>query len=125
MNQLKKLYLDDIRTPKTDGWDIVRSYDDFVKYIETNGIPDVISFDHDLSKEHTKYYFDNGGHENPPDPLETTFEEKTGYDAAKWLCGYCWENGLPLPEWNIHSANPVGSENIRFVLSSFQKKFDN
>ena len=43
MNQLKKLYLDDIRTPKTEGWDIVRSYDEFVNYIETNGVPDVVS----------------------------------------------------------------------------------
>lgn len=124
MNQLKKLYLDDIRTPKTEGWDIARSYDEFVNYIETNGIPDVISFDHDLSKEHTKYYFDNGGHENPPNPMEAKFVEKTGYDAAKWLCNYCWENGLPLPDCNVHSANPVGSDNIRFLLSNYEKKLN-
>lgn len=122
---MKKLYLDDIRTPKTDGWEIVRTYDEFVKYIETNGVPDVISFDHDLAKEHTKYYFENGGHENPPNPLNQQFNEKTGYDAAKWLCEYCWTNGLPLPEWNVHSANPVGSDNIKFLLNNFQKKYNN
>ena len=55
-----KLYLDDIRNPKTDGWIIVRSYNEFIKWIEVNGIPDEISFDHDLAHEHTKYYFDNG-----------------------------------------------------------------
>lgn len=120
----KKLYLDDIRTPKTDGWDIVRSYDDFVSYIELNGAPDEISFDHDLSREHTKYYFDNGGHDNPPDPLGVEFSEKTGYDAAKWLCDYCWTNGIPLPKWNIHSANPVGSGNIKFLLNNFEKKLN-
>lgn len=122
---MKKLYLDDIRTPKTDCWEIVRTYDEFVKYIETNGVPDVISFDHDLAKEHTKYYFENGGHENPPNPLNQQFNEKTGYDAAKWLCEYCWTNGLPLPEWNVHSANPVGSDNIKFLLNNFQKKYNN
>lgn len=122
---MKKLYLDDIRIPKTDGWEIVRTYDEFVKYIETNGVPDVISFDHDLAKEHTKYYFENGGHENPPNPLNQQFNEKTGYDAAKWLCEYCWTNGLPLPEWNVHSANPVGSDNIKFLLNNFQKKYNN
>jgi hypothetical protein len=124
MNQLKKLYLDDIRTPKTEGWDIVRSYDDFVNYIEQNGVPEEVSFDHDLSREHTMYYFDNGGHDNPPDPLGVEFKEKTGYDAAKWLCDYCWTNGIPLPKWNIHSANPVGSDNIKFLLNNFKKKLN-
>jgi len=124
MNQLKKLYLDDVRTPKTEGWDIVRSYDDFVSYIESNGAPDEISFDHDLSREHTKYYFDNGGHDNPPDPLNVEFKEKTGYDAAKWLCNYCWTNGIPIPSWNVHSANPVGKENIISILSSYEKKLN-
>jgi len=124
MNQLKKLYLDDIRTPKTEGWDIVRSYDEFINYIKLNGAPDEVSFDHDLSREHTKYYFDNGGHDNPPDPLNVEFKEKTGYDAAKWLCDYCWTNGIPLPKWNIHSANPVGSDNIKFLLNNFEKKLN-
>jgi hypothetical protein len=120
----KKLYLDDVRTPKSDGWDIVRSYDEFVNYIEINGVPDEISFDHDLSREHTKYFFDNGGHKNPPNPLEGKFEEKTGYDAAKWLCDYCWTNGIPLPKCNVHSANPVGSDNIKFLLKNFEKKLN-
>jgi hypothetical protein len=122
--EYKKLYLDDIRTPKTEGWDIVRSYEDFVNYIEQNGVPEEVSFDHDLSREHTKYYFDNGGHDNPPDPLNVEFKEKTGYDAAKWLCDYCWTNGIPLPKWNVHSANPVGSDNIKFLLNNFEKKLN-
>jgi hypothetical protein len=122
--EYKKLYLDDIRTPKTEGWDIVRNYEDFVNYIEQNGVPEEVSFDHDLSREHTKYYFENGGHDNPPDPLNVEFKEKTGYDAAKWLCDYCWTNGIPLPKWNIHSANPVGSDNIKFLLNNFEKKLN-
>ncbi len=119
---MKKLYLDDIRNPTTEGWDIVRSYDEFVNYIETNGVPDMISFDHDLGMEHIKYFFDNGGHDNPPNPQEVEFQTKTGYDAAKWLCSYCFENGIPLPEWNVHSANPVGRDNIKGILSNFEKK---
>jgi hypothetical protein len=97
---MKKLYLDDIRTPKTKGWDIVRSYDEFVKWIEKNGLPDKVSFDHDLGEEGTK----------------------TGYDAAKWLVYYCYSNGLPfLPEYNVHSANPVGKANIESYLSNAKK----
>jgi hypothetical protein len=123
-NQYTKLYLDDIRTPKTDGWIILRTYNEFVNWITKNGLPDEISFDHDLDYEHIKYYFNNGGHENPPNPQEVEFREKTGYDAAKWLCDYCWSNGLPIPKWNVHSANPVGSKNIEFILQNFEKKLN-
>jgi len=94
-----KLYLDDIRTPKTEGWDIVRNYDDFVAWIELNGIPNEVSFDHDLGEN----------------------TEKTGYDAAKWLGQYCIDNGLPLPKHNVHSANPVGKANIEAYLNNVIK----
>ncbi len=102
---MKKLYLDDVRFPRTDGWSIVRSYEGFTHWILENGVPSVVSFDHDLGVD------DQGN------------ELKSGYDAAKWLCNYCAENGLPLPSCNVHSANPVGAENIRNLISSFQKKF--
>lgn len=99
--KIRKLYLDDVRNPKTSDWEIVRNYDDFVKYITENALPDEISFDHDLGEQ-----------------------TKTGYDCAKWLCEYCWTNGLPVPDWNVHSANPVGRDNIIQILESFQKKLN-
>ena len=34
---MKKLYLDDVRCPKTEGWDIVRTYEDFVDWIIETG----------------------------------------------------------------------------------------
>ena len=101
----KKLYLDDIRIPKTEGWDIVRSYGEFVDYITNNGLPDEISFDHDLA--------DGDGS-----------VEMTGYDCAKWLCEYCWTNGIPMPTWNVHSANPVGRMNIAHLLSGYERRFN-
>ena len=101
MNQLKKLYLDDVRNPKTEGWEIVRNYETFVNWIEENGLPEEISFDHDLGEN-----------------------QKTGYDCAKWLCGYCWTNGLPIPTWNVHSANPVGRDNIVQLVQNFEKKLN-
>jgi hypothetical protein len=111
----KKLYLDDIRTPKTEGWEIVRTYDEFVNWIEKNGLPDEVSFDHDLAEIHYK----------PSNWTEGfKYHEKTGYDAAKWLCQYCWTNGIPIPEWNCHSANPVGRENIINLISSYEKKLN-
>ncbi len=101
---MKKLYLDDIRNPKSKGWTVVRTYEEFVEYIDKNGLPDEISFDHDLG--------------------ENVTEIKSGYDCAKWLCNYCWTNGIPIPSWNVHSANPVGRDNIIGILKSFEKKLN-
>lgn len=123
-----KIFLDDLRTldmiyPKADpkDWVIVRDFYQFVNYIQKHGLPDFISFDHDLGFEHTKYYFENGGHDSPPDPLNANFKEKTGYDAAKWLCEFCLDNDLKLPRYFVHSHNPVGAANIKAYLENFKK----
>jgi hypothetical protein len=123
-----KLYLDDVRNPtdtylntKNSDWCIVRDYDDFVQIIELQKLPSFVSFDHDIFPEHyrpsmyaedkhySKYYTDG------------TFKEKTGFEAAKWLTEYCLERDLDLPEWNCHSMNPIGKENIISILSSYTK----
>ncbi|BAP29972.1 uncharacterized protein CHSO_0935 [Chryseobacterium sp. StRB126] len=115
------LFLDDIRYPieayrytKQDiflrkDWHIVRNYDQFVNRILEKGLPEMISFDHDLADEH---YL-------KPDAKE--FVEKTGYDCAKWLVEYCMDNDLDLPRFYSHSMNPVGKENIEKLLKNFKK----
>ena len=121
------LFLDDIRMPEDcfeythipiyiliDDWVIVRNYSEFVKHIEENGPPEIISFDHDLADEHYNYQ----------EHLEDSYafmEEKTGFHCAKWLVEYCMDNDTPLPQCNVHSANTVGAENIRSYLESYRK----
>ena len=105
---MKKLYLDDERFPRTSGWEIVRSYKQFVKWIEENGVPSLISFDHDLGD------ISDGS----PD-----WREHDGYDCAKWVCEYCLTNGIRIPKWNVHSANGVGRENIESVLKHYEREF--
>lgn len=95
---MTKIYLDDERFPKTHGWIIIRNYKDFVKWINKYGVPDYISFDHDLGKG------------------------KDGYDAAKFLGQYCVNNNIPLPEYNVHSANIVGVNNIKNYLLNCKNK---
>lgn len=116
---MKKLYLDDIRTPQSEGWDIVRSYTQFCDWIIKNGLPDIVSFDHDLGDEHYGIVGDKW----------RTYYEKidrvyTGYDCAKFLCNYCYDNGLPIPKYNVHSANSVGVENINFLIKSYEKQLN-
>ncbi len=112
MKRLKRLlWLDDYRNPLENDWLVfspigrdvevswVKSYQEFVSWVHLNGLPDGVCFDHDLG------------------------EEKTGYDAAKWLVEYCLDYNLDLPKWNIQSSNPVGKENIECLLENF--KFNN
>lgn len=121
------LYLDDVRQPYQSGdymypvdirkiyrledWIIVRSYKEFIAKIENDGLPLKVSFDHDLADVH----YD-------PDTYRESFEyhEETGYDCAKWMCNYCLENGLPVPEYYCHSQNPTGKDNILGILKNYE-----
>lgn len=76
----------------------VKNYKEFVNYIEKNGMPEFISFDHDLSKTSL-----------PTDPK--------GLDCAKWLVNYCAENGIKMPMTYVHSANPKWRGVIRNILN--------
>lgn len=100
-----KLFLDDIRVPKTLGpWYIARSFEEAVRYVTLNGIPHYISFDHDLGS-------DDQGRVLP-----------TGYDFAKWLVDYELDGNGSFPsdfKFNIHSSNPIGLTNIESLLTSY------
>ncbi|MBV8326353.1 MAG: hypothetical protein JO178_08590 [Chryseobacterium sp.] len=89
-------------------WHIVRNYEEFVNRILEKGLPEIISFDHDLGDEHE---LKNNARK---------WLEKTGYDCAKWLTEYCMDHYLDLPMFYCHSMNPVGKENIISLLKNFK-----
>ena len=106
---MRKLFLDDLRSvdmiyskEDSNAFDTVRSYDEFVQYIRSYGLPDLISFDNDLG------LLPSG--ELAPD----------GYAAARWLV---YESGLDLSslQFRVHSANPVAAEQIRGLLNNYIK----
>ncbi len=116
------LFLDDFRDPEDAfnhtnnqlyliGWVVVRSYDEFVKAIEEKGIPDIISFDHDLADEHYE-----------SQQSYNDYKEKTGFHCAKWFINYCIDNKKELPaKILIHSMNPAGSANIKSLFDTYNK----
>jgi hypothetical protein len=119
------LFLDDERVPhKTtwvslpsyNDWDwvIVRNFDQFVAAIRERGLPNFISFDHDLAEEH----YNEGRLGLPP---RKDYKEKTGMSCANWLINYCVSSGVNIPPFAVHSFNPVGRENIRKALEAGQK----
>lgn len=100
-------------------WIIVRNYNQFVEIITQQGLPSIISFDHDLADEHYKE-----GIAGKP-PTYSSYKEKTGFDCAKWLVEYCLAKNLALPIYYCHSFNPEGRINIISILNSYKKHYDN
>ena len=93
------LWLDDLR-PAPEHFIHVHNYKEFVEWINKNGLPDTIYFDHDLG------------------------EELTGYDCAKWVVNYCLDKNINIPKYYIQSMNPVGKENIIGVLENYRKYYE-
>ena len=72
----------------------VKNLEEFKNNIISNGLPDFVSFDHDLGKGLSK-----------------------GSECAQWLLSYCKDNGLQMPRWFAHSANSNGRAAIESILS--------
>jgi hypothetical protein len=89
-----RLYLDDVRvTPHN--FDL-RAYtaDEAIELLETGQV-DFISFDHDLGPA----------------------EAGTGYDVALWIEEQAATNpAFRVPDWAVHSANPVGAVKIHKAM---------
>ena len=115
------LFLDDVRNPidvsyyyiptkdrkifmNDNKWITARNYDEFVSIIKERGIPEIVSFDHDLADEH--YALVEGENEE--------FKEKTGLDCAKF---FLEEYNKNKPDFDVyvlvHSQNPIGKERIQ------------
>ena len=129
-----KIYLDDVRTPVEKDWQVVRSFyelSDLVQKVGLNNI-DVISLDHDLGDSAMTEY-----HTNVSPNYKLNYEnidEKTGYDAAKFLVDEFYKlnperlemsyssrkrEPIKFPDVYTHSANPIGSANIMGYINNF------
>ena len=114
------LFLDDVRFPHqidwvkipTVDWIIVRNYDQFVKTITDKGLPQRVSFDHDLDFDH---YMHDWKTEDPGS------DAKTGMDCVKWLVEYCDKHNKSFPTHYMHSMNPVGCKNMESYIKSYNK----
>lgn len=94
-----RLYIDDIRVPQSDGWVIARTSEEAMATIKHRGCPMAISFDHDL-----------GGDDTTIPVVKQLIEFDLDVDG-KFIPDYF--------EFNVHSANPVGRENIIGLLDGY------
>jgi hypothetical protein len=130
------LLLDDMRNPENcyihdenktlqqvsgidnKNWDVVRTYEEFVNYIEKYGIPHVVSFDNDLVE---KFIFDI-----PEADLIELYsmmnwkasKYKTGAHCAEWLVERCKSTNHPLPTYYVHSANTAARPIIKSIMEA-------
>jgi hypothetical protein len=118
------LFLDDLRIPTDVTWvdvpvdqhySVVRSYKEFVDLITLRGVPKYVCYDHDLADCHYGDGLNN-------DQIDyNKYQEKTGYDCAKWLVNYCMERGIKHPPYIVHSMNPIGKLNIESYINSYNR----
>lgn len=100
-----KLYIDDLAYDKDsperhapEGYVVATTSDEAIELVKAFGLPELIDFDHDLGR----------------DDKATKF--------ANWMA-WNYPDG-PVPEYHIHSANPIGSENIKAIMDSWNKSID-
>jgi hypothetical protein len=96
------LFIDDLRDPANKTDVIARSSGEAIAIVSALGMPDHISYDHDLGGDDTSIIFIN------------------------WLTDQLIDKKLSFPDdftFSVHSQNPVGVENIKSKMRSLQKHF--
>lgn len=94
-----KIWIDDVRPPPSENWIWVKTLSEAFVAISANELAE-ISFDHDLGGEDTTM------------PLAKLIEEMAYFGTMK-----------PF-KWYIHSANPVGRQNLYACLSRADKYWE-
>ncbi len=107
-----KIFIDDIRNPsivfdgeEADGWIVCRSSAEAIEYVKNKGyFPIYIAFDHDLGTDK-----DN--------KVDTTIK------FIHWMVESSLDERIKgdVPEYSIHSANPVGVQNIKSKMDTWKK----
>lgn len=96
-----RLFIDDLRDPASSSWKVARTSSEAIALLETCGCPYEISFDHDL-----------GGNDTAMVVVKRLIEMDLDTE------------GKYIPEdfiFSVHSANPVGKENILGLLQAYLK----
>jgi hypothetical protein len=95
---MTSLWLDDVRPCPSHFSLLAKTAKQAIHFI-SSGWVSLISFDHDLGPE----------------------EAGTGYDVAKFIEKAAHEGTLNPISWEIHSANPVGRQNIEAAMLAAER----
>ncbi len=92
-----KIWLDDCRIPP-DGWIWAKNSMEFCSIIRADGRPEKVSFDHDLGDD-----------------------SHDGSWCASWLINRGLDLNWVPSQWEVHSDNPCGRDNIVSKMRSWDK----
>jgi hypothetical protein len=115
------LFVDDVRNPadvlnylnyensdiyRKEGWITVRSHDDFMKHVEEKGIPNFVSYDHNMD-DGSYTPLEISSHDSISDldlfkNIENS-KEKIGIHCLASLSEYAKKNSLEMPRVQCHS----------------------
>jgi hypothetical protein len=103
-----KLFIDDQREPTYAVDKIARTSQEAIDWIKEFGMPNFISFDHDLG-----WHLDgNRSHDD------------TAMQVVDWIAKEWFMNRLDIPadfSYHVHSQNPVGVANIKRAMENLLK----
>ncbi|MBB5413952.1 hypothetical protein HDG34_007935 [Paraburkholderia sp. HC6.4b] len=94
-----RMFIDDIRDPIDADWRIARTSAEAIAMLEDLGCPSEISFDHDLGGDDTAMFVVRR-------LIDRDLDAGGTFIPATFI-------------YSIHSANPVGRENIQGLLSQY------
>lgn len=97
-----KLFIDDIRNPVDESWEVARSSKQAIQFIKLYGMPIEIAFDHDL-----------GGDDIAIRVIDFISEELNS-SRIKIPKGF---------KYSVHSVNSVGRQNIDVYMSWVLRNF--
>lgn len=94
-----RMFIDDERFPAAGSgdWVIVRSSAEAIQCVQSRGVPDFVSYDHDLGADDTSMKF-----------IAWMIDSYLDGDIKDFPVNY-----------DVHSQNPVGARNIRMLLQGF------
>lgn len=92
------VWLDDVRPMPPDFDTHVKTADEAINLLKNNNVY-LISLDHDLGES----------------------DAETGYDVAKFIEKSAFEGSLEPMEIRVHSANPVGLNNMKMCINNAYK----
>jgi len=99
-----RMYIDDTRIPLGEYDFVVRNYNEAIEIIKQYGVPNFISFNHNLDVDKKETFL------------------KSGYDLAKWLIKSDVNNTVKIPKdfnFKIHSQNSLDKQNIIYLLNEY------
>jgi hypothetical protein len=94
---MMRVFVDDTRRPPSDEWILARNFDEAIHLLGTRDVIEV-SLDHDLG-----------------------IESRSGYDICKWMV----ENDVWPRYVCVHTANPVGRDNMLQLLNHYAPEIVN